>query len=531
MDVSNAKQHSHLANNSCYVIDAWMVYICQKMKLQSMKCFLNISHFAYQIANQVITNLLMIRSNRNVQSELVPISRALDKTATFNSTFRKCQKCTNDKICKTCNDNDVDSCLTCYDDFSSDLNGTCDTCIANPKFCEYGDCSDSCSACMDGFGMHYSECIRCFDQNCLECENSKDCLLCPIKYQAVNLSLPNQPSIYGRQCKECNNKLNYLDKYYPDCASCEIDPSNLTNITCKACVNGYIFNETGDCLSKCPTGYYGVSVYSRRAMLEQSYCERCNSSCEECFDSQYCKSCPIGQYLDRLSFDQSYGNCKVKLQSNYTGILYITNNNISVDVQTLNGSQSKPFGDLEDGIIRANELASKYLFADITIYLQNTSDYGLNHYLLRTGRDFYQPLFYERDSQNLKLIIKPDPSTVDEGEKITILNKRRDKFQLRVGRGLTLENIIIDSLDSILPIDKDGSGCLQRKEKCCEMGSDGVISSKFNNSQCLDLTGNLHLQILAQCWIADGPSFINFDINDKTLLHEPQQLIIDLQRF
>ena len=51
----------------------------------------------------------------------------------------------------------------------------------------------------------------------------------------------------------------------------------------------------------------------------------------------------------------------------------------------------------------------------------------------------------------------PDPSVNGQ---ITIYNKRRERFQINVGGGLTIENIIFDSLDSIIPYDKDISGCL-----------------------------------------------------------------------
>lgn len=66
----------------------------------------------------------------------------------------------------------------------------------------------------------------------------------------------------------------------------------------------------------------------------------------------------------------------------------------------------------------------------------------------------------------MKLTIQPDTSVAG---KITIYNKRRDKFSLYVGRGLIIKDIIFDSLDSILPYDKDFNGCLGRKENCCEM--------------------------------------------------------------
>ncbi len=32
--------------------------------------------------------------------------------------------------------------------------------------------------------------------------------------------------------------------FYPDCASCDIpDSTDLTDITCNSCINGYFFND------------------------------------------------------------------------------------------------------------------------------------------------------------------------------------------------------------------------------------------------------------------------------------------------
>jgi hypothetical protein len=93
--------------------------------------------------------------------------------------------------------------------------------------------------------------------------------------------------------------------------------------------------------------------------------------------------------------------------------------------------------------------------------MNNTST---DHYLLRKPWDYYRPSKTTRESQNLELSILPlyCSSTVDTlcfnktlGEKPTIYNKRRDKFSINVGKGLTLTDITIDSLDSILDQEND----------------------------------------------------------------------------
>jgi hypothetical protein len=88
----------------------------------------------------------------------------------------------------------------------------------------------------------------------------------------------------------------------------------------------------------------------------------------------------------------------------------------------------------------------------------------------------------------MKLTISPlsysDCSTQPDGclemaipvtETITIKNKKRDKFQIKVGGGLTIKNVIIDSLDSLVckntilidQIDDLTDPCLNAEADCC----------------------------------------------------------------
>jgi hypothetical protein len=43
-----------------------------------------------------------------------------------------------------------------------------------------------------------------------------------------------------------------------------------------------------------------------------------------------------------------------------------------------------------------------------------------------------------------------EDQAIADTETITIKNKKRDKFQIKVGGGLTLKNVVIDSLDSLV---------------------------------------------------------------------------------
>lgn len=232
---------------------------------------------------------------------------------------------------------------------------------------------------------------------------------------------------------------------------CEVDSTDSTLTSCTGCMNGYIDpTDSNRCVSKCPSGYYGTSEYSYRGMIASTYCEQCSSDCEECFDSSYCTVCTDGKFLEKLNYTVSYGNCLDKDSNDYSTTLYVTNNDITDDVQTVDGTSGKPFGDLEDAITRAYELASQYSSTDITIILK--ADSGDSHYLLRSARDFYIPIYTAKDDQSLKLTIESE----DSSSPVTIVNKRRDIFNLKVGAGLTLSNIIFDNLDSIIPYDYTG---------------------------------------------------------------------------
>lgn len=116
----------------------------------------------------------------------------------------------------------------------------------------------------------------------------------------------------------------------------------------------------------------------------------------------------------------------------------------------------------------------------VTIHLlKNGND---NHYLLKAAWSYYQPTKSAKETQNLNLSIEPYYCTTGTtqcyikalGEKPTIYNKRRDKFSINVGKGLSLVDITFDSLDSIL--DQDSDACMGKAENCCSVNSANAIT-------------------------------------------------------
>jgi hypothetical protein len=95
------------------------------------------------------------------------------------------------------------------------------------------------------------------------------------------------------------------------------------------------------------------------------------------------------------------------------------------------GTINDPFSDIDDAIAKANEACASHIqTCTVTIYL-----FKITHYLLRGNRDYYIPTKYEDYSQVMSITIKPFPCSISSsylctsiGEKVTIVNKRREKF-------------------------------------------------------------------------------------------------------
>jgi hypothetical protein len=75
---------------------------------------------------------------------------------------------------------------------------------------------------------------------------------------------------------------------------------------------------------------------------------------------------------------------------------------------------------------------------------------------------------------NLELTIKPlrcskynyGPVCTEEGEQVKVYNKIRENLIFEVFSKLTIEGVVIDSVDSILP---RGTPCLSEYTQCCKV--------------------------------------------------------------
>jgi hypothetical protein len=121
------------------------------------------------------------------------------------------------------------------------------------------------------------------------------------------------------------------------------------------------------------------------------------------------------------------------------------------------------------------------------------------------------------DSLNVALTIKPET----DGATVTIYNQAGGNFKLPVSRSLTLENLIIDSLDSIAtPVSETAFGndyssdfsqaydsCWSNRETCCEVTENDAWEVTCVDDT-LDWTAN---NVLTEnCHMSKGTSMIYF---------------------
>ncbi|CDW91780.1 UNKNOWN [Stylonychia lemnae] len=340
--------------------------------------------------------------------------------------FKICQPCSNNDWCNQCsriNTSDCNQCLTQYQDKSTPMNDLDYSCRPITPLRLFDNCAQALLS--DTSKLNASKIIA-------EIAMLWMTFVRYVKIHTFTLILNAQI--------DSNSTMNY----FPQCGNCITTNGKIYAQNCTACLNGYLHDL--NCVSKCPTGYYGMALYGIRD---------CTSSCQECIDGTLdgCTQCKIGFYLDKTERSVSYGFCREKSEKTGIGIFSIfvdapTSN--LFDAESQDGSYSNPFYDIRDALTRSYEMCAIYYQCEVQIKLMKGT-----HYLFRQHQRRYMPLKYDDRSQNINMTITPmycnqDIKCVAVGQKVTIINKIRERFTLKVGRGLLLQNIIINSLDSVI---------------------------------------------------------------------------------
>ncbi|CDW76440.1 UNKNOWN [Stylonychia lemnae] len=471
----------HKAQVSLYNVLAAM-RVCTYFKtIHSIRYILINFHFVLQIARKLIINTLIIPLRRNARIVVHIVNLAI------------CNLVVRHVLPKTLAIKDgqmpqihLQHLTKLQKNAFNGINDILDNCIQGE------DGNDmNCKMCLDQYFVNSKlVCSSCKITDCLECNTNYECELCDTKNMISSILQPGSGT-YKQQCLDCNKNMLGYSQFYTDCASCQLNPQNQQQTICNACLNGFIVN--GACQSTCVRG-----------IPSQSYCTNCHSSCVTCIgsSSNQCIGCKVGQYLEYQYQGVSYGTCMAKHETSKSYKLYVTSENPSDNYKPTIESDgyNNPFYTVEDAIRKALELcAPSKETCSVEINL-----YKGDHYILRSAKQFYMssrldnthsvtnitilPLFCSQNNSNPNIC-------VEDNEKVTIYNKFRDQLALAVGSGLTIKNIVIDWIDSII-LHNGNYGC----------------KSTFKATD--------------QCQISDGYSFIKFDITSKTILTKPPTLRI-----
>ena len=198
------------------------------------------------------------------------------------------------------------SCPTGYWDRS--LDWTCQPCYATsgPTYypcstCSTGNAYNQCTSCFSGYYLYSGECLSS----------------CPAGYY-----------ISGSTCQQC---YTVKGPSYASCSTCSA--GNAYN-QCTACFSGYYF-FSGECLSSCPTGYWGQSsdwtcqqcynisgptyypCYTCSGGSAYNQCTSCSSD-DRLSDGECLSSCSPGYYLSDSTCQQCYNTSGPTYYSCYT---------------------------------------------------------------------------------------------------------------------------------------------------------------------------------------------------------------------
>eukprot|EP00347_Sterkiella_histriomuscorum_P006177 403353767 len=179
------------------------------------------------------------------------------------------------------------------------------------------------------------------------------------------------------------------------------------------------------------------------------------------------------------------------------------------------GTTTNPMFSIQDAIARAYERGAYFESAFFRIILQTSE----THAMVRNQPwGEYLPQAYDQNSQNTKIQIE-----TETGKAITVLYKLRDSFKFKVGGGLTIINLKFDAIDSVVNLTQDlGTyNCsMNYLSKCCSITQTSNLQYILSGGKSCEF----QTQPTDQCYIPQGPSFIQFDIHPQTMLTQPPTL-------
>ncbi|CDW74851.1 UNKNOWN [Stylonychia lemnae] len=201
-------------------------------------------------------------------------------------------------------------------------------------------------------------------------------------------------------------------------------------------MNGYVDEQTNQCVSNCGPGRYGNITLDNQGMIELTQCLDCHPSCFECSSEQECKSCNKGYYLE-IQQGKTSGVCKRK-QGQFEGQFYVQSKVLNIEARQ-DGTIDYPFNSIMAALKNAYQTGISYQEATIELLLFSNQ----THSIIKNDEILYT-LQKIDNSQSVKIII----DTVDSIP-TKVYYKLRNKFKFKVSAGLIIRNIEFDATDSI----------------------------------------------------------------------------------
>lgn len=116
---------------------------------------------------------------------------------------------------------------------------------------------------------------------------------------------------------------------------------------------------------------------------------------------------------------------------------------------------------------------------------------------------------------------------MEEAESVEIINKRGSFLFLEIERSLSIRNVEINSIDSIIKHFDDPEDCLTKREQCCIYDEETNEITNFEEGSAYDC--GLKYGISDTCqYLPVQNGLFRFRISENSLLTSPNQLIIQV---
>ncbi|CDW86612.1 UNKNOWN [Stylonychia lemnae] len=230
----------------------------------------------------------------------------------------------------------------------------------------------------------FSQCKQCTSlYDCQKCDttNIAKCTQCtyPVNQRALAQSDTTNPCDPASEtvCQNCIYGYSIFEKDNQalcyDCNSnvagsiisnlrCTFKMDNTDNVVLNkitACLDGYVDQLTGNCVTSCGTGKFGSVTYGLRGMINSTTCLDCDSSCFECTTVSECLSCKKGNYLSVTNTDRKTGTCRAKAGTFQT--TYYVQSKKGIQTATrIDGTNRFPFYSIQHAITMAYSTGARY---------------------------------------------------------------------------------------------------------------------------------------------------------------------------